>query len=72
MCWSSVFGIRHPPRAFWVAKLKVPDSGTINGRDFVPARKHSQAYFSTNSTARKWNRARAVEGGALEGPTVEC
>ena len=28
-------------------------SGTINGRDFVPSRKHSQEHFSTDSTARK-------------------
>ena len=29
--------------------------GTTTGRDFVPSRKHSQAHFSTDSTARKGN-----------------
>ena len=33
---------------------------TINGRDFVPSRKHSQEHFSTDSTARKRNLSRDV------------
>ena len=35
-----------------------PGSRTINGRDFVPSRKHSQEHFSTDSPARKRNLQR--------------
>ena len=36
--------------------LGLSASRTINGRDFVPSRKHCQEHFSTDSTARKPNR----------------
>ena len=29
--------------------------GTLDGRDFVPSRKHSQEHFSTDSIVRKTN-----------------
>ena len=37
--------------------------GRINGRDFVPSRKHSREHFSTDSTARKRNGLR--DGSAV-------
>ena len=35
--------------------LKATVRGTINGRDFVPSRKHPQEHFLADSTARKRN-----------------
>ena len=39
--------------------------GRINGRDFVPSRKHSREHFSTDSTARKPNRLRYARGSDI-------
>ena len=41
----------------------MPARRTINGRDFVPSRKHSQGYFSTDAAARKRNAHRYAYAG---------
>ena len=46
-----------------MVKTDSPASRTINGRDFVPSRKHSQEHFSTDSTARKTNADRSIQKG---------
>ena len=51
------------------ASKRMPASRTVNGRHFVPSRKHSQEYFSPGSPAhrrnRKWDTRQVIVEHAL-------
>ena len=48
-----------------LASCRAPASGTINGRDFVPSRKHSQEHFLADSTARMRNPERGTSSARI-------